>query len=516
MLLHRLGAQLAANDLEQAAETALGGLPLAASSAALSETLVQVLDRAAHATATAGTWERAGSLWEAAREVVSANSGLGSPRPLLHNVALAYEAQERWSEAAEAWRAMLRTQPRKATARSQGSEGGDQAVEANPQGLSDAQWAWVRGRVIECYKRAGTPGEAVALFRQALKAAPDDIETRLQLVDALFGNEQEQAALNELGRILQIDPHHVDAQLRLANLRSGRGEWHAAEQVLRNVLAQHPEREDVRRQMARLLLSHGMELHQWGNRAGAARLFEEGRRFAPDDYQFPLNLGRIAIDERKPNKARPLLERALELAPDQPAAYISVIDCWAVADKIDEARAVLSRAEAVFPPSPEFYVPLATMLLNRSAPLPMILPFAPAPPAVPANSAWSQLATEMLDKAVALRPGDPQLRRQIAATLMLRQPELALPYAEEAAQLAPDDPEMLLVLGLALGLNERTREAKETLRRTARSARQQGRPEIAEEAEDLRRQVGSPFLRASLQMAQMANEIGLDLDDLYL
>ena len=73
------------------------------------------LDSAAREAATSGDWTRALDLWEQARELVGATSGMGSPRPLLHNLALANERLKHWSEAAEAWRAMLRTRPRAAT-----------------------------------------------------------------------------------------------------------------------------------------------------------------------------------------------------------------------------------------------------------------------------------------------------------------------------------------------------------------------------------------------------------------
>src|SRR5262249_1096176 len=154
--------------------------------------------------------------------------------------------QERWIEAAEAWRGMLRTRPRR-----RGNEQDD--------ALSDAQWAWVRARVIECYKQAGQPGEAVTIFRQMIKAEPNDLDLRLQLADALLANGQDQAAQNEVQRILKIDPHFADAQARNAALLAARGYLPMAEQTLRDAVKEHPERADLRRQLAHMLLDHAAQ-----------------------------------------------------------------------------------------------------------------------------------------------------------------------------------------------------------------------------------------------------------------
>ncbi len=519
VLLQRLAEQLASDDTAGAAVTAQQALPFAGGSTALAEAIVVASDRAAHAAATGGDWEQAVALWETARDAVSSVPGLGSPRPLLHNLALAYEAQERWLEAAEAWRAMLRTRPRRRDTRA-----GDEPAATRPAAssstqieMSDAQWAWVRRRVVESYKRAGAPGEAVAVFRQALKADPGDLETRLQLAEALLANDQAQAASNELQRILQIDPRHVEAQLRLASLHIEQSEWQAAEQYIRRVLAQQPAHAEAQRYLVRLLLAHGTALHEAGQLAAARRRFEEGQQTAPDDYRFPLNLARITVDQRKSGQIRPLLERALELGADQPAAYISIIDCWAAADQLAEARAVLARAEAELTLAPDFYLELGTSLLAHETPVPLLgSPFGlPLPRPAPTDTPRSLFATEVLDRAIALRPDDPGLRLSIAAGLVLSRVDLALTYAEAAAKLSPDDPNVLLMLGLVLELNDRTRDAKQTLRRAARLARQQGRRDLAEHADTLYRGAGDPFFRMMLQMGPLLGDLELDPGDLF-
>ncbi|MFL5803910.1 MAG: tetratricopeptide repeat protein [Roseiflexaceae bacterium] len=513
LLFQQLSAQLAAGDLAGATATVEQSLDTPFSGGAFDEARVQVLDRAARDAAANGDWARAVALWEGARRLVSANSTLGSPRPLLHNLALAYEAQEQWIEAAEAWRGMLRTRPR---------QKGDQPPA--DQWPNTEQWAWVRKRVIDCYKHAGRPDEAVAVFRQAIKADPDDLEMRVQLADALLANEQEQAAYNEIQRVLEIDPRHTEALLRNSAMLSARGMWPASEQILRELVARYPENEKLRRQLAQTLLVHGSQYLQSRQNPAAIKALTEGQQLDPENYEFPLNLARAQFNQRKPKQAREQLGHAIELAGDQPAAYIQIFECWVIEDQIDEARAVLARAEAALRSSVELYMQLGTLIIARTTPPPpMLNPFLfmmreapPPPPAPPVDTPWSQMAIELLDKAVALRSDDPKLWMGIATALLAPRPDLAQRYAEGAVKLAPTDPSMLITLGIVLGLNDHKREGKETLRRAAQLARKQGNPALAQEADAMRREIDSPFLRSSLQMSELFDELGgTDFDDMY-
>lgn len=514
VVLQDLTTQREAGNLAAATAVAEQAYALAGAGTALAEALVVTLDEAAQAAAGQGDWERAATLWEQARGIVGAMTGLGSPRPLLHNLALAYEAQEEWFEAADAWRAMLRTRPRKTAARATGKKAKGATTDApptpNPADPSEAQWAWVRKRVIECYKRAGAPGEAVTVFRQAIKADPSDIDLRLELAEALLANEQEQAARNELYRIRELDPTHVGAQLRLASLHLERGEWFYAGPILRGLYEQHPDRADVRRALGAMLLDVGQHYHSMRMYDEAIRHLEEGRALAPDDYHFPLVLARIAIDQRKVKQAHELLDRVLALGEDQPMAYIEAIECWVVANKPDEARAVLARAETGLPLAPEFYLALATLILKHSAPPPMLNLFGPVTPPSPAKGAWPAWAEELVARAAALRPDDVDLRQAIAAEMATVRPALGLRYAEEAARLAPDNPDVLMTLALLQALNDRKRDAKESLRQAGRLARQGGDPELVRRVEELRRMINNPMLSLALQMGPMLDDLDLD------
>lgn len=99
----------------------------------------------------------------------------------------------------------------------------------------------------------------------------------------------------------------------------------------------------------------------------------------------------------------------------------------------------------------------------------------------------------------------------IASELLALRPDLALHYAEAAVRIGAEDPNALLLLGMTQAINEHKREAKETLRRGARLARQQGNLQLAEEIQNLRREVDSPFFGMALQMGPLLDD--LDIDD---
>lgn len=120
-----------------------------------------------------------------------------------------------------------------------------------------------------------------------------------------------------------------------------------------------------------------------------------------------------------------------------------------------------------------------------------------------------------------MRPDDVQLRMAIATTLLMPRPDLARPYVEQAAKLTPEDPNVLIMLGMIQGLNDQVREAKrDTLQGAAKLARKQGKRDLAQHANEMRGLVGTPMLRTMLQMSLLSDELGgfdeLDDDDFDL
>lgn len=511
LLFQQLNQLRDAGDLAGAAALAFSSVAMPFTNAALHELRIRTLDQAAYAAAERAEWQQAVSFWEAARQLVSAHASLGSPRPLLHSLALAYEMLEQWIEAADAWRALLRTRPRK------------RSDESDPAALSDAQWSWARTRIIECYKSAGRPDEAVTVFRQMIKAEPEDISLRLQLAHALLANEQEQAASNEVQRILEREPHNPDALVRQSAFLHARHQWAEAEQVLRDAITHNPERPELRSYLASTLLVHAKQYLNYRNYAAATKALTEGQELEPENYEFPLHMAQALFNQNKKQAGRELLVRVLELAGDRPEPFIAIFHCWVIEEDLDEARALVARAAGTLTKQlPEFYTEAGLLIFTEMTPEPQLNfnPFLfqrpkPVKREIPQDTPWTCFGVELLEQATALRPNDGRISMVIATNLMEPRPDLALRYAEQGAQLLPDDPNALITYGLIQGLNEKKREAKETLKQASQMARKQGNTQLAEQANSLRREIDNPLFSTLFQMRGLFKAFGMDdLDDM--
>jgi tetratricopeptide (TPR) repeat protein len=266
----------------------------------------------------------------------------------------------------------------------------------------------------------------------------------------------------------------------------------------------------------------GNKLHNLGFWDAAQRLFKQGQEFDPEEYQFPLNLARVAVDVGRYKDAGPLLEKTLNMASDNPQAYIFVIDCWAVMDNVDEVQKVLDRARRELSSTTEFYVTLVKTLLIHSTAARPSSPFAnlfappPPPEKAPEKDRWQLLAIDVMNQAAEAKPEDPELRYLFASELSVSHPHLALEQAEAGIQIAPEEPRGYFLLGLVQGILGQTKDAKATLRNAAKMARKQGNKQLADDADALRRDVDNPFFQESIRMGMMGDifdELDDELDD---
>ncbi len=536
--IEQITQKLEADNLDGATSSAREAVALCLQNTALDYLCVQVLDRAAHAAAKRGEWEKATTYWKEAREVVSNSNSLGSPRMIVHNLAIAYEAQELWHDAADMWRTLLRTRPRPQSsksktaskkgstkqAKSASGEDNDTTTateESQPstastpmqEGLSEEQWAWVRKRIIECYRLAGEINEAVNVFRQAVKKDAQDLDLRIQFVDALLANDQTQSAVNEIRRILEIDPNHVEAYVRLAKAFSIDGRWYEAENALRIVLKMNPERQDVRREIAQLMFRQGHTLHTMGMYEQALSMFEEGQTFDPENYEFPLWIARVLINQDKVDNVPALLERVLELS-DHIEAYVEVFQCWACMDEKEKARSIIALAESRMSLPEGFYIGIGISLLYFSMEKQRtIFGTRSIQPKIQKDD-WLPVIKESFEKAIALNPDSIQGFLHVAGELMRVNAEMSLEYTERAIAKAPEDIRVLALHSIVLSLNDRLDEAKKLLSQASRIARQKGDNEMVKYIDEVRQEITSPFFRQVFQMSDMFDEM-YDFEDMF-
>ena len=499
---------------DEAFQRAQDALTLAPDEPMLLQTSLVAANRLAQAAANAGDWPAAIERWQAMRGILEQHPGLGPLPPLLRNLAVGHERLEQWEPAAEAWAALLKTLPRKpgrpAKARQPAPEPAPGASSA-PAGLpADAQRAWLQRRVLDNYQRAGRPDQAIAYYKQASKAAPGDLNLRLELAAALLANDQSIAARNEVQRILDKDPQHLGAFILLAEVNQAREEWYAAEQALRSALAIDPQHEAARRGLAQMMLERGVEAFNSGRIELARTTYAAALEFSPAEPQLLVNLAECELGLHQAAAAREHFEAAL--ATGKSDAYAKVFESWLKHDHEAEARQVLARAEAASLASPQFCLEAGSACLTYGPPaLAVPGPFGPPPKPVEAKGKWEAWGRDLVDRGLASSPQPGEALRYLISTVGMQQPALGLDYARRLVALDPSDPSALMGLGLLQALNQDISAAKDTLRKAEQLARKQGQLDLVQEISSLRREVGSPLFG---MMGSLLASLGPDaLDD---
>lgn len=352
-LYHRLAEErLVEQDVEGALAAASEALRHKPDDKRLKELLSQAHQRLAHQAASAGQWPVALEHWEAADEAES-----GSFR-LAYNLALAYERAELFSAAGGKWREALRRRPRR---------------DDHPDAISDGQVAQLWRRAAEAYSKAGEYDEAVHVYQQALKWAPEDLETRRALAEVLLANGRLQAAQNELEHILERDPDNVPALLRQGEAVAASGSWwrwHSPTSYWERVLKLEPENPTARQLLADFYQDQADYNLSWRNYVDAAEMYQKALEYQPKNGRILAALGGCHLRMNEKAVAQYYVEQALATAPSDLSVYDQIIHAWLDVGNADQAWKVMARAEATVEAIPyEFYIAQAYCCIQRNGDL---------------------------------------------------------------------------------------------------------------------------------------------------
>jgi len=147
--------------------------------------------------------------------------------------------------------------------------------------------------------------QALADYQRAVELAPDRLQTRLRLVEALIREEPRQAI-----------PHL---------------EW---------LRQHHPDNAEVRFQTARLC-------RNLGQAEEASQLLDAILAITPDKEPVLLERGRVAMDLNQSADAERWLRHAVKLAPDQRDANLALADCLRQSGRLDEAKRFQDKAQEI-------------------------------------------------------------------------------------------------------------------------------------------------------------------------
>ncbi|MCW3053391.1 MAG: prsT [Chthonomonadales bacterium] len=456
-------------------------------------------NRLATAARDAGEWAGAVEHWQIIRSLLETHPNLGSLPPILHNLAVAYEALEEWEDAAEAWAALLNT-----FARRRGRAPAKPTPET--EGVSvEEKSTWIRRRILDNYKRAELPEEAITYYKKAVKAEPENLDLRVEMASALLANDQSIAARNEVQRILDKDPKYVGALLLLAEIHHSRYEYYAAEQALIRVLNIDPSHEVARKALVQRMRERGSNTFNAGRHDQAREIYQQALKYAPNDPELLVFVGQSELVVGRAKQAQPYFDAAL--ATRKPEAYLSMFLLWGRAHKEESAREILQGAEEAGVADSQFYLRVGviclTMIAHPVAALSSRIPKAPP--------RWEEWGRELIETGLERVADQAEALEDVLTHLQGTHPAIAVEYAQRLVALKPEDPEVLLDLAFCQGLAKDVKGAKATLTQAERVARKQGRKDLLEPIARMRQEIGSPYFG---MFGSLFGPGGLDIDDL--
>jgi len=448
LLYHTCAEQaMADGQWAEAADMADAALNLSLSDRELSSLAAAAHFHAGHADAQAARWNQALEHWEKARKL-GENS-----RVLIQNLALAYEKTERFLEAAELWRQVVRRRPRKANA---------------PDALTSQQVSLLWGHVAECYRRAGNVQEAITTLRNAVKSDPGNTDLRLELVDALTASERWSAASNEATRILKQEPDNVSALVRTARLDERWGYLSRARQTWKKIVELDPNHLEAQERLVELLHQEGARFYRTGRPDEALEYYREALAYMPDEFYLYIALAECYFDKNDPDAARQELARAFALDPADLGVYHIAVDVCHIADCPDDADWVITQAQELAGHLPAaFYLDLARCCFRRRE---------------------TKQGNDYVRRAEQIAEGNPDDLVDIGSFYLdRRDADRATVYFARALRLDPEHGWANLHVGASYASVMEIREARRHWRQARRTARQTGDEELLRAVELARR-----------------------------
>ena len=181
------------------------------------------------------------------------------------------------------------------------------------------------------------PSDAVALYREALAAAPEHVAGRLALGRLLQRMDEVDQAIEVMGDGLRHAPDQTELLVLRGGLYAHQRKYAESDADLRRVLRLHPSHATAHLELGRLLWRRGLV-------AEAAGHLQRALEFQPDSARACYYLGEALNQAADLPGARKALQRAVELDPRDGKAHHLL---GRVLDRLgfpDEARAMYQRS----------------------------------------------------------------------------------------------------------------------------------------------------------------------------
>ncbi len=288
------------------------------------------------------------------------------------------------------------------------------------------------------HHQRGALSDALAAYRDVLRADPRHHDALVMAGRALVDAGQAGQALGPLGEALQVNPESVDAYNAVAMAQQALGHAGQAEEALTQALSRAPRHPESLNMM-------GVVKDQAGRADEAEAYFRQAVGAAPDYHGAHLNLGTLLARGNRIDDAIVSLTHAIRTNPNNPQAYAIMYNVLMRRGALNAALPVLEGWVGLEPNNPRIKAELGGLLTQLGE---------------------HEKATACLDAALALNPDLPEARIKKAELLDQQGDrdgawELIRPMIESGEKNA----EAALLFGALSGHLDRREEAAELLTR---------------------------------------------------
>jgi tetratricopeptide (TPR) repeat protein len=203
--------------------------------------------------------------------------------------------------------------------------------------------------------------EAVIEYRNAARAAPNDVPTHWKLAQAAIAIKDVPTAFTELHRITTLDPAHYDASETLGQMYLAAGKVQEAGRIAEHLIAAHGRRPAGYVLRARLAA-------QEGNLAAAITQFEEAVQRDPTMDAIMVALGHLYLLQQNLAQALAWYERALNTRPDSVEAHMARGNYYVVAGRRGDADKDFDQAASLGKGSEDTRLAIAIQHLRQGRP----------------------------------------------------------------------------------------------------------------------------------------------------
>lgn len=345
----------------------------------------------------------------------------------------------------------------------------------------------------------GNLKEAAALYHQVLKYNPDDAQTliRLAALEQQEGDIPKAKALIE--QAMEKNPQALEPRILL-------GEYYLRNKQPQKALDTLSDIQNTYPNNPALVALTGRSQLALGESNVALKSFQKLAKLQPESASAHYELARAYNETKQPTKARQELEKTLALDPNHPEARFVMANIFIREGKLEDAQQQTQMLKKMNPDAPPVAILEATIALQQNHPQQAIEIYQQASKRFPNSNYWplqlakiqqqtgqSEASLATLEAWLKTHPDDFLVRFTVASNYLFlgqhdqaqsqftklyeqapenvpvlnnlawltRKEDLtkALGYAQQAAKLAPDNPEVMDTLGTILLEKGNTQEA---------------------------------------------------------